>query len=266
MHGLAAVGRIHLIAAAVAELRRRFGGFAEGAIESRGKFRGVGQDRRLLKPVLVERLRGWRPRGRPSCRRARRCRLRRARARRAAAASHSSVESLSTSPFDDLAAVAVAGVFAVADVGDQQQFGQGALHRAHGPLHDAVLGVGSEADSSFVSGMPNRMTPPMPNACALSHSLTSSSTESWKFPGMELIGLRTPSPGTTKRGRTNWDGSRWVSRTSRRMDSETRSRRLRWIGKDIRQVNCTLWYWGSRWHDKCSIYRHEVAWGAESSS
>ena len=42
----------------------------------------------------------------------------------------------------------------------------------------------------------------MPSACAPSHSLTSSSTESWKLPGMELIGLRTPSPGQANRGRT----------------------------------------------------------------
>ncbi len=51
---------------------------------------------------------------------------------------------------------------------------------------------------------------------------------------MEPIGLRTPSPGQTNSGRTNCEGSRWVSRTRRRIDSETRSRRLRWSGKDIR--------------------------------
>ena len=35
-----------------------------------------------------------------------------------------------------------------------------------------------EALSSLVSGMPNRITPPMPSACVASHSLTSSSIES----------------------------------------------------------------------------------------
>src|SRR5665213_400338 len=44
MHGLAAVGGIHLIRAAVAELRRRFGGFAERSIKSRCKLRGVCED------------------------------------------------------------------------------------------------------------------------------------------------------------------------------------------------------------------------------
>jgi hypothetical protein len=59
----------------------------------------------------------------------------------AVAASHSSVASLSTSPSDHLAAVAVAGVLAVADVGDDDQ-GRAArrLMRAHGALHDAVVG------------------------------------------------------------------------------------------------------------------------------
>ena len=42
---------------------------------------------------------------------------------------------------DHLAAVAVAGVLAIADVGHDQQIGQGAFHRAHGSLHDAVLVV-----------------------------------------------------------------------------------------------------------------------------
>src|SRR5262249_52000235 len=83
--------------------------------------------------------------------------------------------------------------------------------------------------------------PPMPRACADSHSLIIWSTESWKLPGMEEISLRTPSPGTTNNGRMNCDGARWVSRTSRRIDSETRSRRLRWMGKDMLLLLCPLW-------------------------
>ena len=47
------------------------------------------------------------------------------------------VVSLSTSPSDE-AAVAVTGVFAVADVGDHQQLGMRALDGANGALRDAV--------------------------------------------------------------------------------------------------------------------------------
>src|ERR1035437_5056641 len=50
---------------------------------------------------------------------------------------------------------------------------------------------------------------------------------------MDEMALRTPSPGHTNSGNTSWDGSRWVSLTRRRMDSDTRSRRLRWTGKDM---------------------------------
>src|SRR6266436_6225829 len=50
---------------------------------------------------------------------------------------------------------------------------------------------------------------------------------------MEPIALRTPSPGHTNSGSTSWEGSKWVSLTRRRIDSDTRSRRLRWTGKDM---------------------------------
>ena len=42
---------------------------------------------------------------------------------------------------DDLAAMAVAGVLAVANVGDHQQVGQLAFDGADGLLHDAIIGV-----------------------------------------------------------------------------------------------------------------------------
>src|SRR5579863_1323657 len=48
---------------------------------------------------------------------------------------------------------------------------------------------------------------------------------------MELISRRTPSPEQANRGKTNCEGSRWVSRTRRRIGSETRRRRFRWMGK-----------------------------------
>ena len=50
----------------------------------------------------------------------------------------------------DETAVAVAGVFAIADVGDDQQLGGFAAHGADGVLHDAVVGVG--AGGHFVLG------------------------------------------------------------------------------------------------------------------
>ena len=46
-HGLAPVGRVHLIAAPVAELRRGFGGFAERPVKHRGELGRVGQNRRV---------------------------------------------------------------------------------------------------------------------------------------------------------------------------------------------------------------------------
>ena len=73
-----------------------------------------------------------------------------------------------------------------------------------------------EAISSFTSGMPNRITPPMPSRFASAHSFTSSSTESWQLPGMEPISRRTPSPGQTNSGRMNCSGESRVSRTRER--------------------------------------------------
>ena len=59
----------------------------------------------------------------------------------ASLASSSSVASLSTSPLDEHAAVAVVGVLAQADVGDHHQVGQRLLDRAHRARHDAVVAV-----------------------------------------------------------------------------------------------------------------------------
>ena len=46
-HGLAEVGAVHLIAAAVAELGGGVGGLAEGAVEGGGEFGGVAEDGRV---------------------------------------------------------------------------------------------------------------------------------------------------------------------------------------------------------------------------
>src|SRR5213594_821635 len=48
--------RVHLVAAAIPELRRRLGRLAERPVESRGVFRRIGEDRHLLEIRPVERL------------------------------------------------------------------------------------------------------------------------------------------------------------------------------------------------------------------
>ena len=50
-----AVGRIHLVAAPVAELRCRFGGIAEGPVERSGELRGVAENRRVREVGVVQR-------------------------------------------------------------------------------------------------------------------------------------------------------------------------------------------------------------------
>ncbi len=55
-HRLVAVGRIHLVAAPVAERRRRVGRLAERAVEGGGELRRVGHDRRLGEALVVERV------------------------------------------------------------------------------------------------------------------------------------------------------------------------------------------------------------------
>ena len=49
------LARVHLVAAAVAELRRRVGGLAERAVEGRGRLGGVGEDGAPPRAGLVER-------------------------------------------------------------------------------------------------------------------------------------------------------------------------------------------------------------------
>ena len=53
--GFVGVGVVHLVGAAVAELRGRFGGFAERAVVGGGEFRGVTHDGRVGEAGFVER-------------------------------------------------------------------------------------------------------------------------------------------------------------------------------------------------------------------
>ena len=71
----------------------------------------------------------------------------------AALASHSSVGSFCDFAIHHQAAVAVAGVLAIANVGHHQELRDFALERAHGLLHDAIVGVGARCD--FVFGFRN---------------------------------------------------------------------------------------------------------------
>ena len=149
---LVRVGRVHLVGAAVAELRRRVGGLAERAVEGRGVLGRVGQDRDLVVAPPRPAPRGSRPPGRPSCPRARPCprRPRRGTPRSGPAAPASG--SLSTSPSLDDAAVAVAGVLAEADVGDDEQVGVVLLQVAHGGLDRRLVVVGLGPDLVLVLG------------------------------------------------------------------------------------------------------------------
>ena len=58
----------------------------------------------------------------------------------------------------------------------------------------------SSPSGSFALGIPNRSTALMPSAPSSRASPASASTESWSIPGIDGIGARTPSPGTTKSG------------------------------------------------------------------
>ena len=53
-HGFAEVGTVHLVGATVAELRSGVGGVAEGAVEGGGEFRGVAEDGRVVFAGFVD--------------------------------------------------------------------------------------------------------------------------------------------------------------------------------------------------------------------
>jgi hypothetical protein len=87
----------------------------------------------------------------------------------------------------------VAGVFAEADIGDEDELSCGwrCLEGAQPLLDNAVLIPGSGA--LLVLGLGQAEKEQAADA-------TASSTERLKTPGMELTSRRTPSPGQRKRG------------------------------------------------------------------
>ncbi len=140
------VGWIHLIAAPVAKLRRAFRCFAEGAVKGGGEFRGITHDAGLVVACGVERLSdcadaavhhvargdevgtggGMGERGFDEQR---------------DALVIQNVEMVAVDPRD--AAMAVAHVFAEADIRNDEQLGTFGLDRTNRFLHDAILGVGA---------------------------------------------------------------------------------------------------------------------------
>ena len=53
VHGFAAVGGVHLIAAAIAKLRRRFSSFAKWSVKYRSEFRRIRENWRFVEAVGV---------------------------------------------------------------------------------------------------------------------------------------------------------------------------------------------------------------------
>lgn len=143
--GFFGIGGVHLVAASVTELGGGFGGIAEGAVIGGGVFGGVGEDGGMVEAGLIEGL-----------------------ADGADAAVHHIAggddigagfgvadggfgEELEGGVildgpvgafFFDNAAVAVAHVFAEADVGNDEEIGEFLFEEADGLLDDAIFGVG----------------------------------------------------------------------------------------------------------------------------
>ena len=232
-HRLVAVGRVHLVGAAVAELRRRLGGLAERPVERRGELGRVRHDRTCMKPSSSSavRIAPTRPSimsdGATMSAPARACES-------ASRASSSSVASLSTSLPAHHAAMAVVGVLAHADVGDHGEPGHVLLDFANRALHLALVvprlaaaGVlalrDAEQDHRRNAGRVRSRAPRAPRCRPTSARL----------PASRRSGVRTSRPGQTKYGWIRSSGESRVSRIIRRSVSVRRSRRGRLIGNAI---------------------------------
>ena len=131
----------------------------------------------------------------------------------------------------DDAAMAVAHVFAQADIGQHQQLRQILFQQPNRLLDDAVAGISARGLFILRSGIPNSRTAGTPGACASSASRTTSSGDNWNTPGMEATGWRNFRPVRAKSGKTNWPASSEVSRIKRRNAADCRNRRGRSVGK-----------------------------------
>ena len=144
LHGFPGIGRIHLILAAVTELRGRIGGIAEGTVKSRGVFDGVGHDGYVLEAVFVE---GRADGGDTAVHHIRRgddigAGLCLADGRPGQKGQGRVVIDVMAAEF---AAMAVAGVLAKTDIADDDQTGQFLLDGFHGPLYRALWVPGRRA-------------------------------------------------------------------------------------------------------------------------
>ncbi len=100
------------------------------------------------------------------------------------------------------AAVTVRGVLTQTDIRNRHQRIQLAilLDCLQRLLHDSVSAHAPVACSSFSAGKPKSSNPPTPSATQVSASFTASSIDRLNTPGIELMGLRTPSPGQINSG------------------------------------------------------------------
>ena len=122
-------------------------------------------------------------------------------------ASSGSVASLSTDRAAQDAAVAVRGVLAQADVGDDRQLVAGRTPQlAIASWTIPSSAQAPEPSASLASGRPKRRTDRTPAASSRSASRGSSSTLRRYWPGIEPISSRTPRPGCTKSGATSMAG------------------------------------------------------------
>src|SRR3569832_2560232 len=79
--------------------------------------------------------------------------------------------------------------------------------------------------------MPNRITAGTPSFTASPAAFTASSTEYWKWPGMDEMGRFSPLPGRMNSGRTKSPGFSSISRTRARSSGEARRRLGLGVGK-----------------------------------
>ena len=139
----------------------------------------------------------------------------------AARTSCSTVGSFAISSSIDDAAVAVVGVLAQADVGDDEHVRHLALDRADRRLHRRLRIVGRRADVVLVIGQAEQQhAAGRRRPAAAATSLTASSTDRLNTPGIDGTSRRTPSPSQTNSGSMNMSGDSRVSRTSARIASD----------------------------------------------
>ncbi len=179
---------IHLVAAAVAELRRGVGGLAERAVEPRAVLHRVRHDADAVEAALVE---GRADGGDAAVHHVRRRHEVGAgggvRQRGLHQPLHGGVVD-DLVAFDD-AAVAVRRVLAQAHVGHHHQRRRGALQRANRFLHRRVRRPTPAIQRRPCAlGRPNSITARMPSPAAASASRTASSTDSCDTPGIDEIG------------------------------------------------------------------------------